>query len=156
MQVVLRAALMYVLLLFLLRVTSRRVSRMMTPLDMVILFLFGGLSAQAILGEDRSFTNSVLAVATVASLHVMISAGKLRWPMLGRIAEGTPVVVYSNGEWDHRRMRELRIYKGDVMSEARQQGLAGLDGVAYAIVEPTGGVSLIKKDEFPQERAPGS
>jgi uncharacterized membrane protein YcaP (DUF421 family) len=147
MQVILRTALIYVLLLVILRVTSRRVSRSMTPLDMVILFLFGGMVSQSILGEDRSLTNSLLAIATVSLLHLSISVLKRRLPIIGRITEGTPVVVYQNGAWDEKRLSAIRIYKGDVMVDVRQNGLSNLDQVDKVVVEPNGGISVLTRRE---------
>ena len=47
MDIILRSAGAYVFLLIVLRITTHRVSRTMTPLDMGIMFLFGGLSSQA-------------------------------------------------------------------------------------------------------------
>lgn len=145
MEVIIRTAIMYVLLLVILRLTTRRVSRSMTPLDMVILFLFGGLAGQAILGQDRSITNSILAVVTISVIHLMISVLKLKVPLIGRITEGTPVVVYENGEWHDDKMSRLRIYKGDILTDVRQNGLHGMDTVDSVVVEPNGGISIVKK-----------
>lgn len=144
-MVVIRALVVYFVLLILLRVTTRRVSRSMTPLDMVILFLFGGLSAQAILGDDHSMTSAFLAVGTIAGAHILISVAKVRWPLVGMISEGTPVVVYDDDRWLEDKLRHLRIYKSDVLAEVRQQGLSNLENVRCVIVEPTGGISVVRK-----------
>jgi uncharacterized membrane protein YcaP (DUF421 family) len=79
-------------------------------------------------------------------LHVFVSVAKRRWPSLGRVAEGTPTIVYANGQWDERRLREMRIYKGDVLAEMRQRGISHLDDVKYAIVENHGGISIMATD----------
>jgi uncharacterized membrane protein YcaP (DUF421 family) len=147
MEVIVRTAVMYLFLLVTLRLTTRRVSRSMTPLDMVVLFLFGGLAGQAILGQDRSITNSLLAVGTVSAIHLSINMLKLHFPIIGRLTEGTPVVVYEAGEWDHEKMKRLRIYQGDILIDVRQNGLGGMDKVSHVVVEPNGGISIIKKTD---------
>ncbi|CAN7761507.1 YetF domain-containing protein [Caballeronia sp. dw_19] len=146
MDIVLRAAGAYLFLLIVLRITTHRVSRTMTPLDMVIMFLFGGLSSQAVLAGDQSITAALASVSTISMLHVFVSVAKRRWPSLGRVAEGTPTIVYANGQWDERRLREMRIYKGDVLAEMRQRGISHLDDVKYAIVENHGGISIMATD----------
>jgi uncharacterized membrane protein YcaP (DUF421 family) len=143
MDIIIRAAIAYFILLLILRITTHRVSRTMTPLDMVIMFLFGGLMGQAVLAGDQSITAGVIGVSTISILHITASTLKIHWPGLGRVVEGTPSIVFANGEWDDRRLREMRIYKGDVLAEMRQRGISRLQDVKYAIVENHGGISIM-------------
>src|ERR1700710_336469 len=99
MEIVLRVALMYLVVLFTLRMTTRKTMRTSTPLDMVVIFLVGGMATQAALAGDQSITGIALAIATVAAVHMLISAAKLRWPVVGFISDGSPVVIYSDGKW---------------------------------------------------------
>ena len=77
MEIVLRVALMYLVVLFTLRMTTRKVMRTSTPLDMVVIFLVGGMAVQAALAGDQSITGVVLGISTVAAMHMLISFGKL-------------------------------------------------------------------------------
>ncbi|MEA3087100.1 MAG: hypothetical protein QOC89_4797 [Paraburkholderia sp.] len=146
MDILIRSAGAYLFLLLVLRVTTHRVSRTMTPLDMVIMFLFGGLSSQAVLAGDQSITAAVIALSTIVLLHIFVSTAKLRFPGLGRVAEGTPSIVFAHGKWNEQRLRELRIYKGDVLAEMRQRGISDIGQVKYAIVETHGGISIMATD----------
>ena len=65
----------------------------------------------------------------------------------GTLDDGTPVVIFEQGEWHRDRMNALRILEADVMAAVRQRGLMRLDQVRYAVVERDGKVSII-----PQER----
>ncbi|MGY2050466.1 DUF421 domain-containing protein [Methylobacterium sp. JK268] len=145
MTIVLTAALMYGVVLILLRVTTRRIMRSATPLDMAVVFLFGGMAVQPVLGQDRSITAALLAMATVAGLHLAVSRLKLIWPALGMVAEGTPVVVYADGVWDRKQMRRLRVDERDVRAEMRQNGIRSFDDVQSAIVEHTGGITVVSR-----------
>ncbi|MFE1599667.1 DUF421 domain-containing protein [Methylobacterium sp. ID0610] len=146
MSTVLTAALMYGLVLVLLRVTTRRIMRSATPLDMAVVFLFGGLAVQPILGQDRSVTGALLAICTVAGMHLAVSRLKLWWPAVGMVAEGTPVVIYANGIWDRKQMRRLRVDERDVVAEMRQNGIRHLSEVQSAIIEHTGGITIVRKE----------
>ena len=96
MGIVLRTALMYLVVLILLRITTRRIMRSATPLDMVVIFFFGGVATPPILGDDRSITGALVAACTLAGLHTLLSYLKRVWPVIGMITEGNPVVVFSN------------------------------------------------------------
>jgi uncharacterized membrane protein YcaP (DUF421 family) len=74
MDIVLRVALLYLVVLFTLRITTRKTMRTSTPLDMVVIFLVGGMATQAVLAGDQSVTGVTLAIGTVAAMHMLISA----------------------------------------------------------------------------------
>jgi uncharacterized membrane protein YcaP (DUF421 family) len=146
MRIVLTAAVMYLVILIMLRVTTRRIMRSATTLDMAVVFLFGGMAVQPILGQDRSVTGALLSVCTVAGLHLALSRLKLVWPVVGMVTEGTPVVVYANGIWDRKQMRRLRVDERDVRSEMRQNGIKRFGEVQSVIVEHTGGITVVPKN----------
>ena len=127
MDVIIRVALLYLVVLFTLRMTTRKTMRSSTPLDMVVIFLVGGMGTQAILAGDQSITGVTLAISTVASMHMIISAAKLRWSIAGFISDGSPVVIYSNGEWARADMRKLRVQEQDVYAEMREHGYKSMD-----------------------------
>lgn len=149
MDIVFRAALMYLVVLMLLRLTTQRIMRSATPLDMVVIFFFGGIAVPPILGDDRSITGALLALCTIAAMHTALSALKLVWPTLGMVTEGNPVVIYCRGAWDDEKMRRRRIDRRDVMAEMRQQGITRIEDVQSAIVEHTGAITVVPKKPDP-------
>jgi uncharacterized membrane protein YcaP (DUF421 family) len=147
MSVVLRAAAAYFVLLFAVRLIGRRTASMMAPFDLIVLFLFAGATITAVLGEDHSFAASVSTVFSIGLMHTLVSFLKRKSPLVGRIVDGTPVVVFEKGAWHPDRMRGLRMLEQDVMTAVRQKGLMRLEQVRYAIVERDGKVSIIPEDE---------
>jgi hypothetical protein len=85
----------------------------MAPFDLVLLFLFGGITIGAIVGEDHSFAGAISAVFTIGLMHVFVSWAKSRFPAIGRIVDGTPVIVYERGHWHRGRMQALRLTEQD-------------------------------------------
>lgn len=145
MEIVFRAIIVYVILLLVLRITTRRVIRSATPMDMVLIFVFGGLAIGGVMGDDRSITGASLAIGTFAMMHVILSMAARRWPVIGMITEGAPLIIFSDGEWNKARLHLLRIRERDVVTEARQKGLRGLEDVELAIAEHNGGITIIQK-----------
>ncbi|MFC0409664.1 DUF421 domain-containing protein [Roseomonas elaeocarpi] len=147
MNTVLRAAAAYLALLLVTRVIGRRALGQAAPLDLIVLFTFGGTAITAILAEDRSFVGAMSALFTIGFMHTLVSELKQRFPAFGRIVDGTPVVVFEHGDFHRERMRRLRIMEADVMASARQRGLERLEQVKYAVVERDGRVSVIAQGE---------
>lgn len=144
MGTIVRSIIAYLFLLFLLRAAGRRSISQMTPFDLIVLFLLGGVSIQAVIGEDHSMVNAGLAAATIGGLHVAVASLKRWYPKLGEIIDGTPIVVFSNGRWYEDRMARLRLQEQDVMAAARENGLEQLSQIKYAVVERNGRVSIVK------------
>lgn len=143
MSVILRPAAAYLILLFAVRLIGRRMASMLAPFDLIVLFLFGGALMSAMLGDDHSMVAAITSIFAIGLMHVWISAFK-RWiPWFGRVVDGTPIIVYEQGQWHPHRMRGLRMLESDVMTAVRQKGLMRLEQVRYAIVERDGKISII-------------
>ena len=147
MATVLKAAAAYLVVLFAMRLIGRRTASQQAPFDMVVLFLFGGMTTTAILGEDRSFTAAMTGIFTVGLMHVLVSWLKLKSVLLERIIDGTPVVVFEDGRWSEDQMRKLRMQEADIRTAMRQQGMIEMDDMRYAIIERDGTISIIPKEK---------
>jgi uncharacterized membrane protein YcaP (DUF421 family) len=146
MNTILKAAAAYLVVLLVIRIIGRRTASQQAPMDMVVLFMFGGMSVSAVLGDDRSFTGAMSALFTVGLMHVGVSWLKIRFVGLERILDGTPIVVFREGRWDETAMRRLRMQQADVRTAARQQGLDDLSAVKVAVVERDGKISVLERD----------
>jgi uncharacterized membrane protein YcaP (DUF421 family) len=147
MDSVLRAAAIYVVLLVLFRVAGRRTLSEMTSFDFVLLLVIGEATQQALLGEDFSLINAVLVIITLIMLDVLISWVTQRSRIVGKLVEGVPMVIVADGKPLHDRMRKARIELADVLEAARHtQGLERVDQIKYAVVETSGGITIIPKE----------
>jgi uncharacterized membrane protein YcaP (DUF421 family) len=142
---IIKSMVIYLVLLFVLRVIPRRTGNIMTPFEFILLFLLGGIAMQAILGDDRSLTNALLGISSIALMHLLMATLKQRFSLLGKIIDGTPVVVVEHGKWQEERMNALRIQTQDVMAAARAQGISREDEIRLAIVERNGSVSVFRE-----------
>lgn len=146
MVTIVNAAIIYWVLLFALRLMGRRGPNMMTPFEIILFFLMGGMGMQAIIGNDHSLTNALLGIFTIVMMHVLVSTLKGWSDRFGRIVDGTPVLIYGKGCWHEESMRRLRVHPQDVMAAARGQGVERMEQIKYVIVERNGGISVVKND----------
>jgi uncharacterized membrane protein YcaP (DUF421 family) len=146
MQLVLRAAAAYWVLLFAVRLIGRRTASQMAPFDLIVLFLFAGITITAVLDDDHSMVGAFSGICTIGLMHILASWGKTHSAWFGRIIDGTPVVVFEHGEFNQRRMRSLRLNEQDIMAAARQRGLMRLEQVRYAVAERDGKISIVQEE----------
>lgn len=143
MGAIFRAIFGYCFLVFVIRVENRRPGRQMTPFEYVLIFYLGGLTLTTMIGDDRSLTNALCVVATVALTHLAFSIVRKKFPKVGFIVDGMPVVLMKKGQWDEEALLHLRVTDDDVMAAARDQGLKTLDDIDYAVQERNGQISII-------------
>jgi len=147
MDTVLRAAAVYIGVFLLLRLAGRRTVAEMTPFDLVLLLIIGDATQQAILGEDFSLTTAFLVVATLVVLDVLFSIAKERIPPLAKLIDGVPMVLVEHGRPLKDRMRRARVSLDDVLLSARENhGLERLDQIKYAVLEVSGGISIVPRE----------
>lgn len=147
MSAVIRAAFGYLFLVFIIRTVGRRPGKQMTPFEYVLIFFIGGLALTALVGDDRSIVNAMCAVMSVALTHLAIAQLRQISPAIGRIFDGTPLILLERGQWHPETMRKMRIHDDDVMAAARDKGLRRLEQIEYAVLERNGEISVIGKSD---------
>jgi uncharacterized membrane protein YcaP (DUF421 family) len=147
MGTILRAAFGYCFLVFMIRVVGRRPGKQMTPFEYVLIFFIGGLVLSPVLGDDRSISNAMCVIITVAMMHVLFAWLKQISPRFGRIVDGTPLILLEKGERHVETMDKMLIQDSDIMAAARDKGLMRFDQIKYAILERNGEISIIASSE---------
>jgi uncharacterized membrane protein YcaP (DUF421 family) len=146
MDIVLRAIALYAFVILVMRVIGRRELSSMTPFDLVLLIVLGDAIQQGLTQDDYSVTGAILAIGTIATLQVATSYLSFRFPPIRTLFEGKPVVLVEHGNFVHRNLRRERMTEEEVAEEARQQQIASIDKIDWAILEANGSISFIKSD----------
>lgn len=148
MDAVLRSAAIYLFLLVIFRVAGKRTLAQITTFDLVLLLIISEVTQQAMVGNDFSLTQAMLAIVTLVGLDIGLSLWKQRSSTLERLVDSVPVLILENGRPLQERMKQLRVDESDILNAARElQGLERLDQIKYAILERSGHISVIPKSE---------
>ncbi|HSH31237.1 MAG TPA: YetF domain-containing protein [Candidatus Saccharimonadales bacterium] len=146
MNSVLRAAFIYVFLLVMLRLSGKRTLSEMTTFDFILLLIIGESTQQALLGDDFSLVNAVVVITTLITIDIMSSLLKQRSDQVEKWLEGAPLIILENGQPLKDRMIKERVDESDILQAARSsQGLERLDQIKYAVLEKSGGISIVPK-----------
>jgi uncharacterized membrane protein YcaP (DUF421 family) len=144
MESVLRAASIYAFLLLLFRVTGKRSLAQITAFDFVLLLIIGEATQQALLGNDFSIINAFIVIGTLMFLELGLSLVKGWVPKLDPLLDSTPLVIVEDGKVLHDRISNERVDLNDILAAARERhGLERLDQIKFAVLERSGGISII-------------
>ena len=144
MDIVLRALVAYVFILFLMRVVGRRELSSMEPSDVILLVVMGDLIQNGVTQSDYSLTGIGLAAGTIGLLATVTAYISYRSKRIRNVIEGEPVILVQNGETIDRNLRNERLTLDELMEQARLQQIESLDQVKWAVLETNGSVSFIK------------
>jgi len=146
MDAILRGAAVYLILLVLFRITGKRSLSQITTFDFVLLLIVAEAIQQALIDNDNSMTAAFLIVVTLLGLDIALSLLKGRSPRLDKLVDDVPLVIVADGRPLTERMAKERVDEGDVLGAARElHGLERMDQIKYAVLERSGGISIVPK-----------
>jgi uncharacterized membrane protein YcaP (DUF421 family) len=146
MESIIRAAVVYVVLLVLFRIAGKRSLTEVTSFDLVLLLIISEATQQAMIDTDNSMTNSLLLVATLVGMNILFSVVATRWRSFQKVIEDVPLVILEDGKPLEQRMRKERVEENEILEAARaNHGLERLDQIKYAILERTGRITIVPR-----------
>jgi uncharacterized membrane protein YcaP (DUF421 family) len=145
MDIVIRAAIAFLVILFLTRIVGRRELSSLEPFDLILLVTIGDLVQQGVTQNDFSLTGRFLAVGTFALFTVLFSYLPWRFQVLRPVLEGTPVILIEDGNVVEKNLKRQRLTHEEIAAAARAQSIASLEQVRWGVLETNGQISFIKK-----------
>ncbi len=146
--VFLRAVLLYVLVIFSIRLMGKRQIGELQPSEFVVTILISNIATLPIEDINLPMVTGIIPILTIVSLDVIVSTFAVHSRRLREIISGTPRIIIREGKIDQKMMRELRYTVDDLMESLRGQGIFDVTQVQFAIVETTGKISVYQKNAF--------
>lgn len=146
MEIVIRAAIIFVFLWMITRVVGRTTLGELSSFELIVFITMGDLVQQGVTQQDYSLTGAMLAVGTFALLTIVLSWINARIPAARRVTHGVPVVVVHDGEPALDVMRTERLSLDDLLAAAREQGITRVADIRVAVLETTGQLSFFTTD----------
>lgn len=148
MDAVLRALAIYVVLMVVLRLSGKRTLSELTTFNFVLLLIISESTQQALLGEDFSVTMAALVIITLVTIDRVADYLRFRFRPLDKLTDSEPVLLVYHGHPIREVMDREHVRIDEILEAARStQGLGRLDQVRYAVLESSGGISIIPEPE---------
>ncbi|MDW7673751.1 MAG: DUF421 domain-containing protein [Bacillota bacterium] len=146
-KVILNSLIVFFLVFLMARIIGKKLLSQMTFFDFVIGVTIGTVGGAFITTEIRGFyvllSPVVLTVLVVILGYLSLSSVAFR-----KLVEGEPVIVIQNGKIFENNLRKLRYNLDDLMAQLRVKKVFDLSQVEFAILEPHGQLSVLKKSQY--------
>jgi len=143
-QVALRAVLVFLATLCIVRVADKRFFAKKTAFDLILGFILASMMARAINGSEQ-MGPTIVAGFVLAFLHRALGWLACISPMVGGWVKGHRQTLVKNGQVNEVELRRHRISQHDLEEELRLNGIEHSDELKLACLERSGEISAIKK-----------
>ncbi|MEO6155649.1 MAG: YetF domain-containing protein [Thermomonas sp.] len=146
-QFVLRAVVIYVLVMVLMRLSGKRAVGQFTPFDLVLVILLGNAVQNGINGGDNSLTGAVIMASTLIALNYLVADLTMRFRSVEKLIEGEAVVLGRNGKvFKHVLRREL-VSEHDFEKALRKNNVEDIADCEVVLLETNGEISVVLKQK---------
>jgi uncharacterized membrane protein YcaP (DUF421 family) len=144
-EFILRAVVVYLFLLALLRVTGKRQVGQLAPFDLVLLLVLSNAVQNSMNGGDNSLVGGLVSALTLVLLNLGLGVLTYRNKRLERWLEGEPVVLVHNGKLNVRVLEHASLTRHELDAALRAAGCADIGQVHVAVLENNGIVTVIPR-----------
>jgi uncharacterized membrane protein YcaP (DUF421 family) len=143
-QMAARAAVMYVALIFLVRLAKKRFLGEATAFDYILVVLIGAVAGRAMTGGAPFFA-SLFGILIMVAMHWIFSATAQRSQIFSHWIKGNATTIIKDGKVDRNAMARSHMSSDDLEEDLRSKGVKDPEQVDEARLERSGSLSVIKK-----------
>jgi uncharacterized membrane protein YcaP (DUF421 family) len=149
---VLRAVLVYLALVVLLRLFGKRELAQLNPFDLVVLLTLSNTVQNAIIGDDNTLLGGLIGAVTLLGTNYLVVRFVFQHRRLDQILAGTPTVLIRNSKIQRPALAKEMLSVPELTAAAHRQGYSDLAEVHECVLEPTGVMSFTGKDPPAEEK----
>ncbi len=142
-----KSALIFVILVVLSRSIGRKLLAQMSYFDFTVAITIGSISGSYVVQMIQGMW-VLIAPVLLALLAISFDFLHLKSLRLRKLTEGEPVVVIQNGQILEKGMKKLRYHLDNLESQLRDKGIFDFNEVEFAVLEPHGQLSVLKKSQY--------
>ncbi len=145
-QIFVTTIIIYAALILILRGAGKRSLAKLNIFDLVVTVALGSTLATIMLSQDTTLAEGALAFVTLCGLQWLVAWFSLRATWFKKFLRAEPRLLFSDGKFLDKAMRDERILRQEVHAEIRTHGFGDLEDVAAVVLETNGNFSVIAKD----------
>jgi uncharacterized membrane protein YcaP (DUF421 family) len=154
LQIAVRTAIIYTLILVGVRLSGKREVGQMTPFDLTLLLLLSNAVQNAMTGPDTSLTGGVTAALTLLGMNYLVAEGSGMNRRFRKLVQGSPSLLVHNGKIIEMHLAREHVTIDELNRALREHGIGSVHDVALAVLEVDGSISMLKYDDVPEDKAP--
>lgn len=153
-EILLRVIVGFVILLLLVRVVGNKQLGQLNVFTYISGIVIGSMVGDIILHSDIKLWRSMLGVALWVALAICVELVALKSIKARELLDGQPIILIKKGQIVHAALKKERMNIDDLTMMLRTNNVFAVAEVDYAILEPNGDLSVLKKQPNPKKYIP--
>ena len=146
--IIVRTSIIYIILVIAMRLMGKRQIGELEVSELVITLLVSEVASLPITDTDIPLSHALVPIITLLFFEVSLSMLAVTFPRIKNLLTARPTALIYNGKLIISAMKASRITADELVAELRQQGIADIDEVLYAILEQNGKITVVQKARF--------
>lgn len=142
-----RVIILYILLLFIMRLMGKREIGQMQPFEFVIAIMIADLASIPMSDVGIPLFNGIVPILALLILQMIISIVNLKSIWGRRIICGKPSILIYRGRIDEKILKKEKFTINELQERLRENNIFNIADVEYAILETSGQITVIQKPE---------
>jgi len=148
MSIIIKSVISFFVLLFFTRILGKKQMNQITYFDYITGITLGSIAASVSVEEHVTLTIGLISFATWSALAFLISFIALKSYKARNFLDGEPDIIIKRGKIMHKVVKKAHLNMDDVVMLLREKSVFSIADVEYAILEPHGKLSVLKKDDL--------
>ncbi len=146
--VMIRTAIIFAVLLVIMRLMGKRQIGEMQPFELVITLLIAELACIPMADASITLLYGIISVVTIYVLHEIVTLLDLKVKPLKSLISGKPSLVINKNGIDDYQLKKNNLDVSDLIESLRSAGYFSLDSIDYALYESNGTLSALPKQNY--------
>lgn len=143
-EFIVRGAVVFCMLLLMVRLSGRRTVGQFTPFDLLIVMLLSEAVSGSLTGGDESLVGGLVIAATLVALNVCAAYLSSHSKKMSDLLDGSPVLLGRDGKIFHKVLKKTRLSDTEV-KEALHENDCTLEEMELMFLEADGNITVQKK-----------
>src|SRR5690625_1428467 len=145
LTVIVRTVFYYIVIVIIFRMMGKREIGELSLLDIVVYIMIAELAVVTIENINIQFWFTLIPMIILLLIQRLTAFISLKSPLFRSYFEGKPSIIIADGKIDEHEMKKNRYNFTDLMQQLRENGTENINDVEFAILEPSGKLSVIEK-----------
>jgi uncharacterized membrane protein YcaP (DUF421 family) len=142
---IVRAAVVYFMVLVFIRISGKRQVGQMTPFDLVLFLLISNAVQNSMNGGDNSITAGAILAATLVLLSWFLGWITRKNRKLEKLIDGEAEILIHNGKLRPHALERAGLTQHDLLAALRESDCAAIKDVHTAILETNGRITVLTR-----------
>lgn len=144
--IIFRTIFLYILILTVFRLMGKREIGELSILDLVVFIMLAEMAVMSIEDPSSPLINTIIPMVVLMIIQIIMAFISLKSHKIRELIDGKPSLLINKGKIDENEMKKQRYNMDDLLMQLRGKDVKNLADVEFAVLEPSGKLSVIEKE----------